>query len=181
MNRYWLTHDSGGYWIVDMQTQQWYSFGPDIEAVYRKRDRLNQEGEMRDGEIVRTIDGHIARVSQLDWGIDEAEVGSYGWYTINSLGIVTVAELFEAAGCPIPADCIYAEATGSLAAFREISPDDCGNRQAHRFLLETIHTASESRHEWVHDGTWRPNRLIDLSRLPALDAWDARQMSSRRL
>lgn len=121
---------------------------------------------MRDGEIVRIPDGRICRLEDLPYrGVIMPD---------DAPSIVTVGELFAAAGCPIPADCIYAEATGSLAAFREISPDDCGgNRQAHRFLLETIHTASESRHEWVHDGTWRPNRLIDISRLPALDAWDA--------
>lgn len=45
MSRYWLTHDRDGYWIVDMQTHQWYSFGPDIEAATRERDRLNQEGK----------------------------------------------------------------------------------------------------------------------------------------
>ena len=39
MNRYWLTHDRDGYWIVDMETHQWYSFGPDIEAATRERDR----------------------------------------------------------------------------------------------------------------------------------------------
>lgn len=45
MNRYWLTHDRDGYWIVDMETQQWYSFGPDIEAAIKERDRLNQEAK----------------------------------------------------------------------------------------------------------------------------------------
>lgn len=45
MNRYWLTHYRDGYWIVDMQAHQWHSFGLDIEAATRERDRLNQEAK----------------------------------------------------------------------------------------------------------------------------------------
>jgi hypothetical protein len=119
---------------------------------------------VKNGEIVRTPAGSIARFNALSaHPLDFPE---------DSLEVITVAEMHKAAGCPIPKGCIYALATGTLAAFREINPDDCGNRRAHRFLLESIVTADGVKHDWVQDGTWNPERMIDLSRLPALDAWE---------
>lgn len=137
---------------------------------------------MREGEIVRVPDayqpdgsfGAIAKAYPT--GMGDAGVGEKCW-PVDLLEIVTVAELFEAAGHPVPE----------------------GARLFAHFLVGDGMTASDVRRYWgwrlitevghFLNGAWQVDKIdeanasdpirvisavsIDLSRLPALDAWDA--------
>lgn len=113
---------------------------------------------MRKGEIIRTPTG-IVRCDP-----DDHE----DWLFSLRYEIATVGDLFEAAGYRIPTGCIYARVLGELAAFREI-PD--GGYA--RFVFRAISTANGTLYAWVAEGVWsRQGGYVDLSRLPALDAWE---------
>ena len=138
---------------------------------------------MRLGEIIRDWEGNmgmfVMEQSNAD-GLNCAVVKSRGWeqwLDLDECSIVTVAELFEAAGHPVPE----------------------GARLFAHFLVGDGMTASDVRRYWgwrlitevghFLNGAWQVDKIdeanasdpiriisavsIDLSRLPALDAWDA--------
>lgn len=128
---------------------------------------------MRTGEIVR-IDEQICRVDSVDREL--IRIGG-DFRNADAAEIVTVAELFEAAGHPVPG--------GRLVCYMLLAKTDshqvtlgnrswvsnqCGLRGYFVFL----------NGGWVREDTEEidcievaANASIDLSRLPALDAWDA--------
>lgn len=121
---------------------------------------------MRDGEIVRDSSGVIFR--RLADGNDYD-----GYYRPeHRLEIVTVAELFEAAGCPVPRDGYLCQLFGELCVFRDCEPlrdQPCRKR----FRLKLFDRLEGEKWEWAADGVFDSTNIIDLSRLPALDAWNA--------
>lgn len=103
---------------------------------------------MRHGEIVRNGSGCILR---LDANCT---------YGKNEFKLVTVAELFDAAGHPVPGVTVgYACSVGIWKS-----------RDAEGFGWH-FNDMTWERHPTVPGKTFAPR--IDLSRLPALDAWDA--------
>jgi len=84
-------------------------------------------------------------------------IDGYNAWPMRELEIVTVAELFAAAGFPVPEGARIAMTRGGWG------------------FCEGV-TVSLFGHAWtIYGGSiLRPTDLkIDLSRLPALDAWDA--------
>lgn len=154
---------------------------------------------MRAGEIVRFDYDNIGRVAIIEYENDARQEGvQLGdlcrleghpcWITVDSLEIVTVAELFAAAGHPVPEGAILVRKTWT--AVWERVRDGYASQE------------SEERSAWFaygpteqdgllpefnfSDNAWKRMRycvrdylkilqvpIIDLSRLPALDAWGA--------
>jgi hypothetical protein len=117
---------------------------------------------MRDGEIVRIRDV-FTRI--------ESAVHDYG-YCNDQIEVATVAELFEAAGCPVPRDGYLCQLFGELCVFRDCEPlrdQPCRKR----FRLKLFDRLEGEKWEWAADGVFDSTNMIDLSRLPALDAWNA--------
>lgn len=131
---------------------------------------------MRPGEIVRFDYDNIGRVAIIEYENDARQEGvQLGdlcrleghpcWITVDSLEIVTVAELFEAAGHPVPDE--------SYLVLEEM------NRYGVCAWL-AVHSTGTTLHFRSLNGEigWRSSARSNappysLSRLPALDAWDA--------
>ena len=134
--------------------------------------------KMRVGEIVRVNDKEIARVLTIEatepkptYGLTIGNTGPFRRiFGLYELEIVTVEELFAAAGFPIP------EGAKLVAYLNGLSEVEWGYG-----VMENggIHLSRI----WVRGGSWSDMNhstvhyassvLPDLRRLPALDAWDA--------
>jgi hypothetical protein len=93
-------------------------------------------------------------------------------YQPEDLEIVTVAESFAATGHPVPEGFYVSQLFGELCAFCDTEPiRDQPCRKC--FRLKPFVTPDGEQWEWSADGVFDSTHMIDLSRLPALDAWDA--------
>lgn len=121
---------------------------------------------MRDDEIVRK--GKFSRIRR--YRDIPTDIDGQAWD--HGVEIVTVGELFAAAGHPIPDDGYLCQLFGELCVFRDCEPlrdQPCRKR----FRLKLFDRLEGEKWEWAADGVFDSTNMIDLSRLPALDAWNA--------
>ncbi len=134
---------------------------------------------MKIGELVKTPDGKIGRVESVDENgrTGVADHGHVSYWARSVLTIATVADVFEYAGFPVPDGMIVAQMFGELHLSHdkgEVFEGSSGKQSVSDFysFLETK-ALNGPKWGWIKDGVRGNAKLIDLSRLPASDAWDA--------
>lgn len=121
--------------------------------------------EIRNGEIVRAPDGTISTICSISEGRFK------GSWVVSALGkqisedllqVVTVGELFEAAGHPVPEGANLVIDSGIWFA----SIDDEQRREKRT-------SCYRFKDQWHEEPGYAAVHGIDIYRLPALDAWSA--------
>lgn len=137
---------------------------------------------MRIGELVKTPDGRIGRVVDKHHSSGSVVVDFDGtdngpWCEPEHLAVVTVADVFKCAGFPVPDNMIVAQMFGELNLFHdkgEVFEGSSGKQSVSDcYSFRETKALNGPKWGWIKDGSRGNAKLIDLSCLPASDAWDA--------
>jgi hypothetical protein len=102
--------------------------------------------------------------------------GNGPWMEPEHLTIATLKDVFNLAGFIVPDGLTLCQMFGSLYLYHdkgELFPATSGPQSVSDcYSLRETNALNGPKWGWIKDGTRGNSKLIDLSRLPAIDAWE---------